>query len=223
MPDLFTDELVAALPLPGCSVCRVSATDDRRWMETWWREGRNSKEGRQDFYDGGGFCRRHAWLLHEICRSRGSGAAVAAVYGALAERDIVLLERAEQSISRRRRNRSVHRSATCSACEAAAEQLDRRSYFFVKLLRTLGARNRYVDSDGLCFTHLTSALDVSTLEDREVALFLLSDWRRRLFAVRDQLAEYDRKRDHRYSEEPKGSEQDSWTRVIDLYVGPPGT
>ena len=33
MTDLFTDELLAAMRLPGCCVCRVITADERRWME----------------------------------------------------------------------------------------------------------------------------------------------------------------------------------------------
>jgi hypothetical protein len=41
----------------------------------------------------------------------------------------------------------------------------------------------------------------------------------RLAALRDGLAEYHRKRDYRYADEPKGAEQSSWTDVIRRYVG----
>jgi hypothetical protein len=49
--------------------------------------------------------------------------------------------------------------------------------------------------------------------------FLLGDWRGRLAEVREQLTEYDRKRDYRYSDEPKGVEQRARTEVIRRYVG----
>ncbi|SRR6266540_221826 len=223
MPDIFTDELAAALRLPGCPVCRVAAADERRWMETWWREGRNAKDGRQRFYDGGGFCRRHGWLLHGICLDRGSGAAVAAVYGALADRDLVVLERTQQAIARPRRRTLLRRPTACAACVAAGEEVERRAYFLVQLLRAGGAQARYADSDGLCFAHLTNAVDAAIEAEPEIASFLVGDWRRRLTSVREQLAEFDRKRDHRYADEPKGREQESWTKVIALYVGPDET
>ena len=51
------------------------------------------------------------------------------------------------------------------------------------------------------------------------ARFLLSDRRRRLERLALGLAEYDRKRDHRYAREPKGDEQRSITDVVRLYAG----
>jgi hypothetical protein len=221
LADIFTDELAGALRLSGCPVCRVAAADEQRWLETWWREGRNSKEGRQRFYDGGGFCTKHAWLLHDVCRRNDSGAAIAAVYGPLVDRDLALLAEIERSIVRpRRRGTSLRRAASCSACVAAAEETERRAYFLAELLRSPGARTRYADCDGLCFAHLAAAIGVASRDAPDVARFLLHDWKRRLEAVRQQLAEFDRKRDHRYLDEPKGREQESWTEVIDLYVGP---
>jgi hypothetical protein len=222
MTDIFTDDLAEALRLGGCVLCRVTAADERRWMETFWREGRNSQEGRQRFYDGGGFCRRHAWLLHDVCVAEGSGAAIASVYGALAQRDLELLDGTVTLVDRRRGRRSatLARNVQCSACLAATQELERRCYFLVQLLRARGAKGRYSRSDGLCFDHLASVVDVALGEDHDVALFLIRDWRRRLAAVQGSLAEFDRKRDHRYAHEPKGPEQDSWTDVIRLYAGP---
>jgi hypothetical protein len=221
MPDIFTDDLAEAMTLPGCVLCHVTSTDERRWMETFRREGRNAKEGRQRFYDGGGFCRHHAWLLHELCVAKDSGTAIAAVYAPLAQRDLELLARTEALLERGRGRRAatLARPAACSACTAATEELERRAYFLVQLLRPRGARERFTRSGGLCFAHLGAVIGVAIDEDRDVARFLVRDWRRRLEEVQRSLAEFDRKRDHRYAAEPKGAEQESWTDVIGLYVG----
>jgi len=194
-------------------------------METFQREGRNSQEGRRRFYDGGGFCRRHGWLFHQVCVERGSGTAIAAVYSALAKRDLQLLDQVENELIRvrTRRSPSLARAAECSACTAVAERLERRAYFFVQMLRRRAAMERYRRSDGMCFDHLVAIVDVAVGEDREVALFLVRDWQPRLADVRAQLAEFDRKRDHQFAAEPKGAEQHSWTDVIVRYVGADGT
>jgi hypothetical protein len=54
-----------------------------------------------------------------------------------------------------------------------------------------------------------------------VAEFLLTDGRRRLEALRAELAEFDRKRDHRHRDEPRGHEQLAPTEAIRRYVGDP--
>jgi len=63
------------------------------------------------------------------------------------------------------------------------------------------------------------ALEHALGTDEEIARLLLDDWRERLAHVREQLAEFDRKRDYRYAAEPKGEEQGSWTEVIRRYLG----
>ena len=80
-------------------------------------------------------------------------------------------------------------------------------------------RPHYQSSDGLCFGHFLRALEHALGTDEEIARLLLDDWRERLAHVREQLAEFDRKRDYRYAAEPKGEEQGSWTEVIRRYVG----
>jgi hypothetical protein len=81
-------------------------------------------------------------------------------------------------------------------------------------------RPLYESSEGLCFGHLARAVEHALDSDEEdIARLLLDDCRERLVRVRDQLAEFDRKRDHRYAAEPKGEEQRSWTEVIRRYVG----
>jgi hypothetical protein len=214
MPDFFAYELAEAFRLAGCPLCRVVTADEERWMESFWREGKSGRDARLAFYAAGGFCRRHAWLLHRSVA--GAGAAIADVYGALADRD---LEWFDKVLSRRRREVRLGRRSPCPACLAADDAVGRKAYFLAGLLRTGEARALYRASDGLCFRHLARTLEETAAEDDETAAFLLEDWRDRLARVRAQLAEFDRKRDVRYADEPKGPEQDAWTDVIRRYVG----
>jgi hypothetical protein len=133
MADFLAYDLVEAFPLAGCPLCRTVAADEKRWMESFWREGRSGREARLAFYDGGGFCRRHAWLLHRLVAAGGSGAAIADVYGALAARDGERLDKLVTASSARLRARLQSR-APCSACVAAEDALSRKAYFLVELL-----------------------------------------------------------------------------------------
>jgi hypothetical protein len=216
--DFLAYDLVEAFPLAGCPLCRTLADDEERWMESFWREGRSGREARLAFYDGGGFCRRHAWLLHRLVHARSSGAAIADVYGALADRDLARLDKLLAASGIRARAR-LQRRAACSACVAAEDALSRKAYFLVELLRAEEAQTRYRESDGLCFPHLARTVADAPEAGAEVARFLVRDWRRRLADVRAQLEEFDRKRDVHHAHEPRGPEQDSWTEVIRLYVG----
>jgi hypothetical protein len=217
MPDLFAFDLADAFRLAGCPLCRTTAADEERWIESFWREGKSGRDARRAFYGGGGFCRRHGWLLHRSVAAAGSGAAIADVYGALADRDLEWLDGIISG--RKKRPARLVRGSRCSACTAADEALSRKAYFLVELLRTRAGREAYRGSDGLCFPHLVRTLEEAPEEDGDTALFVVEDWRDRLAGVRVELAEYDRKRDVHYTDEPKGEEQGSWTEIIRRYVG----
>jgi Family of unknown function (DUF6062) len=192
-------------------------------MSNFWREGKQDPRARRRFYASGGFCRHHAWLLHRLVPAEAAGgAAIADVYGSLAERDIAWLNELVASLEsgRRRRNVSLARRARCPACVAFADGSERKIHFLVELLAEAEVRPHYRSSDGLCFAHLARAVEYARdTKAVDVVCLLLDDWRKRLAHVREQLTEFDRKRDYRYAAEPKGEEQRSWTEVIRLYVG----
>jgi len=220
VPDVFSYEIVEAFRLSGCPLCRVAARDEERWMDVFWREGSKARELRRRFYAAGGFCRRHAWLLHGRAAENAQAAVIADVYGNLADRDLERLAAAAHALGRgRRRDASLARAGRCPACAEAEQALERDAFFLAQALREEPVRLRYAASQGLCFTHLVPTVAAASGLDRGTARFLLEDWRERLRRVRDGLAEYDRKRDYRRAAEPKGAEQRSWTDVIRLYVG----
>jgi hypothetical protein len=223
LPDIFSYDIVEALRRSGCPLCRVEAIDDRRWMNSFWREGKQDSGSRRRFDAAGGFCRHHAWLLHRLVAAAAAGSAIADVYGSLAERDIAWLDELRASLGRgprRRRAAALGRRGRCPACVATKDAAERKVHFFVELLGDAAVRPHYESSDGVCFVHLARAVEHALEnDDGDVARFLLDDWRKRLVHIRDQLAEFDRRRDHRYAAEPKGEEQRSWTEVIRRYVG----
>jgi hypothetical protein len=221
LPDIFGYDIVEALQRRGCPLCCAEAIDDRRWMTSFWREGKQDPGTRRRFYAAGGFCRHHAWLLHRLVAAEATGAAIADIYGSLAERDIAWLDqlRARLDRGKRRRRAPLDRGGRCPACVAHEAGAERKVHFFVELLAEPEVRPHYQSSGGLCFDHLARAVEHALDTDEEVAHLLVDDWRERLAHVRDQLAEFDRKRDYRYAAEPKGDEQDSWTEVIRRYVG----
>jgi hypothetical protein len=223
VPDIYTYEIVEALAQPGCPLCRAVAIDDRRLVDSFRREGRQDRRARTAFFTAGGFCQRHAWLLHRLAAAEEAGAAIADLYGWLADEDLRSLERVKKTLARRGGNRKrsgLERRARCPACRARDAASERKVHFFVQALDQPRVRERYRRSDGVCYSHLSAAVGQALAnDDRPTAEFLLEDWSPRLAAVRAGLAEYDRKRDYRFADEPKGEEQRSWTEVIRRYVG----
>jgi hypothetical protein len=97
-----------------------------------------------------------------------------------------------------------------------AETATRKAGFLAQVLEEEAVRERYAGGDGLCYEHLAATAEQGS---KRVAAFLIEDWRARLEVLRAGLAEYDRKRDYRFSAEPKGDEQRSWTDIVRRYVG----
>jgi hypothetical protein len=224
MPDIFSYDIIEAFQLPGCPVCRAVVEDERRWMESFWREGRQDAGARRRFFEAGGFCRSHAWLLHRYAAQAGSGAVITDLYGWLATYDLRWFDATREKLDGRRKRpkRLLGRRRRCPACLARDEADNRKVDFLLEALNEPEVRAGYSRSEGLCFAHLSAAMTVGAAgENSSSAVLLLDDWRHRLQALRAALAEYDRKRDHRYATEPKGLEQDAWTDVIRLYVGEP--
>lgn len=219
MTDLFGFDLADGLASGECPICHAMQRHTLRWLDSFWREGRHAPEARRRFYAAGGFCRGHAWLLHDLVD--GSGAAIADVYGRLAEQDLSRLDELLHGRRTRRRSpaASLQRRVRCSVCAEELEALPRKAEFFIELVATGAGRARYERSSGLCYEHLRSVLDIAG--DRTAATdYLLEDWRRRLEEVSRRLADYDRKRDHRYAAERREDEHQCLADIIRRYVGP---
>jgi hypothetical protein len=208
MPNAANGHMAQALERPGCAVCTALADDEARWMEAYWREAMFDDAARARFFDAGGFCRHHAWVLHRQAKATGYGSAVSFLYGNLARRDSEALAKGKPKLLRRK--------ARCRACTVMDEAAERKAGFLAEVLAEEPLRVRYAAGDGLCYAHLGLTAERA---GKPVAAFLLEDWRTRLETLRAALAEYDRKRDHRFNTEPKGDEQRSWTDVIRRYVG----
>jgi hypothetical protein len=221
MVDIFTDELQAALAEAGCPICRVVTAAERLWMDSFWREGRNDRSARAAFFAAGGFCREHALLLQSLARDTRGGAAIADLYRWLAKYDIELLARASRQVGHAHRLRRLQlaRRGICPACEATAAATERKLAFLADALGGARTRERYAASDGLCLPHLLDAAAQAAVEQPDVCRFLLDDGRRRLAGLRNELDEFDRKRDHRFRHEPRGPEQAAPAHAIRRYAG----
>jgi hypothetical protein len=222
MVDVFAYDIVEAFRQRGCPLCRALSEFEAIAMETFLREGHRPNEVRVRFVAGGGFCRQHAWLLHRLAVEHETPVPIAHVYTRLVNHDLDFMGRLEAEIAQTRKRRlsgRLRREASCLACQWAEESLRRKAAFLVDALDSGTLRAQYAESDGLCHAHLVAAVEEALEERPDVALFLLGDWRLRLERLAHDLAEYDRKRDVRYAQEPKGAEQESWTEVIRRYVG----
>ena len=222
MSDLFSFDLSDGFVSGRCPICYALAVDEGRWLDSFFREGRRDPDTRRSFYSTGGFCASHAWLLHQLAVDADAGSAVADVYGGLAAHDLSEMDALISGGTARRRKGGgsvLHRLGECSACVAAADALERKVHFFLVLLGREVGRERFEHSAGLCLIHLRATIAANEC-DRETAFFLVRDWRRRVAAASERLAEFDPTRKPHHA----GGGEDvrrPWTDIIRLYVGDP--
>jgi hypothetical protein len=226
LPDLTNFEIARALSQPGCPLCRVLADEEERAMQRFWRDGRFVPAVRLAFFASGGFCPRHAWLLHYQVMRAGRGGALTDLYDSLAARDLGRIDRVLDGSRRRRPSlsealQSLARRARCRACEELEQTTARKAQFACRLLREQGMLAAYQASEGFCFRHLGEVLAAATEADPPLAELLVDDWRNRLAILRPQLAEFERKRDYRHAHEPRGDEQRAPTDAVRRYAGEP--
>jgi len=217
MTDLFGFDLQDGLESGHCALCFAMARHTRRWLDSVWKEGRRDPETRKRFYASGGFCPRHAWLLRELVGE--SDAAIADLYGHLADKD---LARLHDELGRRRQRRRcadvLRREADCSACTEETEALPRKCVFLLELLATDSGREKYERSAGVCLLHLVDLLDAAEHVEGD-SRYLLQDAQRRLSELRGRVADYDRTRDYRWAHERRQSDRQVCTEIIEQYVG----
>jgi len=224
VPDLSNFEIARAFKQPGCPLCRVLAADEERAMQRFWRDGRFVPAVRLAFFASGGFCPRHAWLLHEQVMRAGRSGALTDLYDALSRRDLGRIARVLDGEKPRRGDsgrRELACRAGCPACEELERATARKAHFACELLREEGMVAAYRASDGFCFRHLGDVLVAGADADQGLARSLLDDWRERLAVLREQLAEFERKRDYRHAHEPRGDEQRAPTDAVRRYAGEP--
>jgi hypothetical protein len=224
--DLFSYELVEAMQHQGCIMCRVVEVAELRYMATFVREGWQDPGASRRFLLGGGFCRHHAWLFHQIAKNARTGVSIAHLYGRLLEEDLAVSDEMERRLARgpmRNLTAKLHRSVPCLACVQMEGSLQRSQTFLVEALTTSRVAALFEKSDGLCWRHFVPTFEEAISTNKDVAELLLRDWRHRLRRVAHDLAEYDRKRDYRYAAERTPADQRSWAEAIRRYVGEPQT
>jgi hypothetical protein len=174
-----------------------------------------------------GFCPEHGRMLRSTRDALGT---------AIVHRDIVgaLMAQLAESHHRppsfeARLRRAVRREGLvpalpaerpCPACEYLRDQDEVYGSALVKHIADGSLTAALRDSPGLCLPHLRDALaragDAQTFERLREAQ--LAVWRR----LADELDEFIRKQDYRFTAEPSGAESDSWSRAISLVSGEPG-
>ena len=111
---------------------------------------------------------------------------------------------------RRRAKRKLVRSTTCPAC------LKRSQHLASALSALEKAPSKRFQRVRFCIPHLPPVLE---RESPEAAAAILESQREVFQDIHAELAEFFRKADFRFRDEPRGSEQTAWERAADVLAG----
>jgi len=216
--DTLYFELRDALAAGGCPLCCLGQRAGARYIDTLNYEGVNDPGLRRALRNAHGLCHRHAWQWTHL---RGSLLGVAIVYQNLVKDLIEALESPESVAARGRGNRRqtatrLAASARCPACRTEDEAIERYGLTLLAHLDEPERADAYAQAGGLCLPHLRTVLtQADDAQARTVQAWQLAIYR----GLYGELAEFIRKHDHRFSQEPFGAEKDSWTRAVAALAG----
>lgn len=215
--------LLDACGEPGCPVCRCVAHDCRQHLDGILYEQVTDPQTRRRIRSSWGFCNWHTWMLLEIQGSR-SGAAVIFedLLGRLIERirrdaEAPARPRSWLPASRRRGMRRVRLRERCLVCEDAADA-ERR---YLETMLTGGddaeLQLAYARSDGLCGPHVLRAVELAA--GHKGPSWLAARTAPKWAQLRDDLARFVRKHDHRNRAPFTATEAAACERAFEVLSG----
>ena len=223
-------DLLDVLKTPGCPFCNRMEALSLKFLDGLFYERVTDVGTRVGLAQAKGFCNWHAWMSTEIPNSN-SG--IAMIYKDLLDAEIKMLSKwAEMknsikrtTLARRKRDRRIRKLLLSSwtdkaACPICTQIGMHKRMDFGTLLDFIDEEafsQAFEKSSGVCVWHLLEVME--TLETHSNLPLLVERQLKKYQSLSDELEEFIRKLDYRFSKEPKGSEVDSWKRVIEQFSG----
>ena len=204
-----------------CPFCTLEADAMHAYFDAILYEGVNDPKLRSELVRSKGYCHRHAHYLTDLQDSLG----IAILYQDQLKLFWQLSSKsAGDNWMGSKRNPEPDEGNTncpaCSACPACRNQLETRQRYLAVLTEELTnseIKTAYKASPGFCAPHLGMLL--KTIKDPVIQNFVYEIEERNLMKLWDELQEFIRKHDYRYTDEPYGKERDSWSRAIKKLTG----
>jgi hypothetical protein len=223
-------DLVETFPLGGCVICRLTARDVERFIDSHLYEYVNTPDTHAMMRASRGLCAEHgahlveygasvlgiailhAAIVDELLKITASspvasgGAAFARLRGDARKSASSLADKLEPS-------------RACPACEILERGEAAHIRSLVDHLDEPKLEEAYRASQGLCLSHFRAALRVSSTPANleRLTAVQIAIWEN----LKGQLDEFARKYDINHADQAMGAEGDSWRRAIRLVSGDP--
>ncbi len=214
------DNLIRALELPGCAVCRLVARRGDAFLASYCYEHVNDIGLRESIRDARGFCQRHA---HDLLDKLDT-LAVAITYRDVLNTLVRELDALGGGAAPARRLGRFWRAngggnmrvpAPCPACTAEAGAGARALDVLAEWLTDPRMAAALARGDPLCLDHLRGVLD-RTEASPELLARQRDGWRE----LRDHLREIMRKSDHNFrTEKLTSAERESIRAAVEAVIG----
>ena len=214
------DELLGAMQQGACPVCVIVTRAERKAVDHFLYDQVNDISRRDTLRASRGYCLHHTAMLAEGRSALGV---------AILSRDILRAMTAElesgptsdaglgwlkERLGAGAGARLAARIGPSTPCPMCAARPQIEEPLFIGLLRNLDDPQflaAFESSDGMCRSHLTTALTMADAETaRKLATVQAAQWRRTEAA----LDEFIRKHDYRFKEEVFEEERDIWLRAL---------
>jgi len=203
--------LLDALKEKGCPVCFLLGKNIHKAMDDFMYEQVNDPGLRETIRNSLGFCNRHARQLQRM----GDGLGLSIIYEDLIA--TILEQIKKRSKTKRRQNNFPAKSSACLFCKREADIEKRYSDGLINHFYEPEILNDFKKSDGLCLPHFSVLLEGCI--DRKIAKEVIDIEAEKLEVLRQDLKEFQRKHDYRFSGEKYGKERDAWIRATEKLFG----
>jgi hypothetical protein len=221
-------ELLDALKTMGCPLCNRIEKLSWKFLDNLFYERVTDVWTRVGLRKAKGFCNWHAWMSAELLCS---GSGIAIIYKDLLDAEISELSKwvkgKKFSNKRidfkrlRKRSDSLFSSwdnkTSCPICKSVEENERMAIGVLLDFIDEEAFCQEFEKSSGICLRHLVHVM--RTFSEHPNLKVLVDKQLEKYRSLSDELDEFIRKLDYRFSKEPKGSEADSWKRVLEQFAG----
>ena len=215
--------LLDALKENGCAICTLIKKSVHKSMDDFLYERVNDPGVRKEIRESFGFCNRHAWQMQKF----GDGFGLSIIYHYLLG---LLIDKTDKQMDAKTLIKGLLQDKemrnfqkiqnTCMVCKEAKEVERRYIEVFIENFEDAELQFAFKSSFGLCLPHLLTLLKLC--KDAKISAEILRIESAKIKSIIEELKEFERKHDYRFSEEKFGREGDSWIRAIEKLIGKEG-
>lgn len=230
----YTSDLRDALAQPGCALCRVVEQAANAYVVSMLWEMVNDPRNQEPLQAARGYCHRHGWMLVRGGAALGITILMKSVLDTLLETvdrhaangggsPLRQLRQALNLPGKGTSPKLVAELLPQAECPVCIGMRPVEQGYVATLAAGLTGPNSleeaFRESEGLCLSHF-----IRTLEQVKpgAPLNTLVALQRQIWQnLNDEMAEFIRKNDYRFTHEPIGKEGDAWRRGLSVTSGPP--